>query len=406
MNSVFPRITHANETIGIVGEYTPDNLPRSITNLISMGMTVTGADGKVIGAIAERWEASDSGKMWTFYLKKDLKWQDGANVTSNDINYNFNDAEVTKSDKYTITYKLNTGFAPFPVTLSRPIFKTGLLGLGEWRVVRLSLAGTFVETLTLEDKNKDTRTYKFYPTESRAKLAYQLGQVDKLNDLTKVEPFENWNTLDLEKKVNKQRYVALFLNTSDNITADKEFRQALNYAIDKSKFGEDRAVSPISSGSWVYNPSVKPYNQDIKHAKELISSAEIDPEAKKSLKMKLTTVSDLLPLAEEIQKNWKEIGIETTIQVTSYVPDDFQAHLAIYDVPSDPDQYAIWHSSQLKNNITRFKNVRIDKLLEDGRLETNSEKRRQIYFDFQRFLVEDTPAIFLYYPSYFNVSRI
>jgi peptide/nickel transport system substrate-binding protein len=79
--------------------------------------------------------------------------------------------------------------------------------------------------------------------------------------------------------------------------------------------------------------------------------------------------------------------------------------LAILDTPDDPDQYSIWHSTQEATNITHYENPRIDKLLEDGRSEIDLASRRRIYLDFQRFLVEDSPAAFLYYPATYTVSR-
>ncbi|MDD3735449.1 MAG: ABC transporter substrate-binding protein, partial [Candidatus Pacebacteria bacterium] len=56
-------------------------------------------------------------------------------------------------------------------------------------------------------------------------------------------------------------------------------------------------------------------------------------------------------------------------------------------------------------NITHLNNPRLDQLLEEGRITTDKEKRRQIYADFQRFLLEESPAIFIEYPTYHYVFR-
>jgi peptide/nickel transport system substrate-binding protein len=93
------------------------------------------------------------------------------------------------------------------------------------------------------------------------------------------------------------------------------------------------------------------------------------------------------------------------LQVISQIPSDYQAFLAIFDIPDDPDQYSMWHSTQTATNITHYQNPRIDKLLEDGRSEINIDARKKIYFDFQRFLVEDSPAAFLYYPTTYSIGR-
>jgi len=403
-SKIVPTFEITKQTIGVIGEYSVDDLPISITSLISSGLTKTNERGEVSPAIAESYEAKDSGQTWTFHINKNMKWQDGATITSKDINYNFSDATVEKPDKFTVIFKLKTPLSNFPVIVSKPIFKVGLLGTGEWKVKNLSLAGSFVETLELENSDK-IKLFKFYPSEERAKLAYQLGQINYLQNLMNPAPFDTWDQARVTPIINKNQYVAVFFNTTNTILADKEVRQALSYAIDKKSLSENRALGPISPNSWGYNPTIKPYDFDIKHAKTLFQESKIPEDDKKHPKIKLSTIPALLSTAEKIVKNWKDIGIDATLQVTQFIPDDYQAFLGIYDIPIDPDQYFAWHHTQLQTNISKYSNPRIDKLLEDGRLETNESKRKSIYLDFQKYLLEDAPAAFLYYPTYYNVER-
>ena len=114
---------------------------------------------------------------------------------------------------------------------------------------------------------------------------------------------------------------------------------------------------------------------------------------------------NLLKTAEKIAEEWRNIGMTVEIEVVTSVPQDYEAFLATVDIPKDPDQYSLWHSTQTGTNISRFKNPRIDKLLEDGRTELDQEARKKIYLDFQRFIVEDVPAIFLYHPTFYTVTR-
>jgi len=109
--------------------------------------------------------------------------------------------------------------------------------------------------------------------------------------------------------------------------------------------------------------------------------------------------------AEKIKKDWEEAGAKVQIEITPNVPLNFQAFLATVDIPKDPDQYSLWHSTQTGTNISKYNNPRIDKLLEDGRTELDQETRKKIYIDFQRFLIEDSPAIFLYHPTFYTISR-
>ncbi len=113
-----------------------------------------------------------------------------------------------------------------------------------------------------------------------------------------------------------------------------------------------------------------------------------------------------LGLADSIKDNLNDAGLNTKVEVlTGNVPNDFNMLLAQMTLAKDPDQYFFWHSTQQGTNITSYKNVRVDKLLEDGRATFNLDKRKEIYFDFQRVLVEDMPGDFLYYPYTYTIKR-
>ena len=74
------------------------------------------------------------------------------------------------------------------------------------------------------------------------------------------------------------------------------------------------------------------------------------------------------------------------------------------NLSKDPDQYVLWHSEQ-NSNISGYKNLRIDKLLEDGRKTADINERKKIYSDFQKYILDDPPASFLYLPYTYEISR-
>lgn len=389
--------------IGIVGKYRTDNLPISIVSLISDGLTKVDETGIVEPNLASSWETPDSGQTWIFHLKDNLTWQDGKKVMASNIVYSFSDAKEETPDAKTIVFKLQSSFAPFPSVVSQPIFKKGLLGTGKWKVTKASLTGNFVQKLVITNSSHEEKVFKFYPTEERAKLAFKLGSVDLIEGVFSKQPFDTWQNTNMMPDVNKYRYAAVFFNNQDNLLSSKELRQALSYAIDKSKLPGPRAFGPISPDSWAYNAQLKPYDYDEKRANEIIGG--LAKEIKSILNINLATSTVLLPVAEQIARDWEKVGVKTNIMVQNEIPQDFQAFLAVMDIPKDPDQYSTWHSTQTATNIAHYKDPRIDKLLEDGRLEMDTEKRKKIYLDFQRFLVEDAPAIFLYHPITYTISR-
>ena len=401
---IIPLIFITNtKKIGIAGRYRTQSLPTSIVSMIGEGLTEIDENGNVIPKLSHSWETPDKGKTWIFHLNENTLWQDGETLTSDSINYTFSDVEIERPDEKTIVFKLQEPFSVFPTVVSRPTFKQGLLGTGEWKVSKISLGTSdFVQRLTLVNQAKEKRIFKFYPTEEQTKLAFKLGEVDEIREIFNPTPFLDWPTVKISKQANEKRVVVVFFNTQDSKLSDKSLRRALAYSMVKTYDGE-RAISPISPNSWAYNPTVKTYERDVERSREFID--ELPEEFKQDFSINLVTTPVLLTIAEEIADDWENVGVKTQVQVSSGIPIEFQAFLAIFDTPTDPDQYSIWHSTQTATNISKYQNPRIDKLLEDGRVELNIEERKKIYLDFQRFLVEDSPAVFLYHPSVYTITR-
>lgn len=399
---LFPQLSRTTQSIGVTGRYHTDELPSFVIEKIGNGLTKLDDSGTPQPDLAESWETPDNGKTWKFRLKEGLKWHDGKTVTSDTLVYEFSDVTVTTPDPRIIVFELEDPFAPFPVIVSKPTFRSGLLGTGEWKVDSVTVVGSYVSQLTIKDSKKNREVYNFFPTESQTKLAYKLGKIDEMYDILDPHPINTWDTVVTEEVANTNRVVTLFFNNKDPLLSDKNVRQALDYAIDKTQFPGTRAISPISPESWAFNSQVKKYSYSIDRAKELLDNT---PEELLKTPIKIASAPTLLPIAESISAQWKEAGVESIVQVTSIVPNDFQVYLTIYDIPRDPDQYALWHTTQEATNVSKYESPRIDKLLEDGRLELDKEERKKIYLDFQRFLVEDLPAAFMYHPVSYNLYR-
>lgn len=401
LSFILPNIKFTKTTrIGYTGRYTIENLPLEISTLISKGLVSIDPTSKINPSLAKSWNIEESGKKWVFELNENIYWQDKKPLKIDQVNYNFSDVNIQKEDNK-ITFTLKEPYVPFIALLEQPIFKKGLLGTGDWKVNQLSIKGDYIQKLELSNKNE--RQYlKFYPTEEQTKFAFKIGEVDVIKNLTSAKPFTDWNNVDIEENIQTDRIVVIFFNTQDPILSDKNLRIALNYAIDKSGF-KKRAISPINPQSFYFNPQVKTYNYDLVKAKQLISESKA--EIPENFTINLISTPNLLDIADNVSKMWREAEINTNVLTSSVIPSDYQAFITIFEIPKDPDQYSLWHSTQLQTNITKYKNVRIDKLLEDGRVELDKEKRKEIYFDFQRFLVEDSPAIFLFHPVWYNIAR-
>lgn len=387
--------------IGMVGRFSAGNLPHQVSELISYGLTRTLPSGKAEPALAESFEANEEGTEFTFKIDTSKQWSDHSPVKSTDLGISIENVAVEVPDEETIIFKLADPYAPFGTLVSRPVFKNGLVGLGPGEVVSVKKNGEFIEEMTVRTPERERIKFKFYRTSSDLTVGFKLGEVDEMWGLTGLDWAPEREGLEITDKLNLDIYSAVFFNTADDSLADKTFRQALVYAIPDKPAGDKRALSPISPLSFAYNPGVKPYDTNLKTAKELLGESLGETEAPV---LELTTTLPFLSVAEKIAAAWTELGVKTTVKVATVIPENFQALLIGQERPADPDQYSLWHSTQ-KSNITRYSSPKADKLLEDGRKTMDENARLTIYRDFQRFLVEDSPAAFLEHLTTYNVKR-
>lgn len=434
---IVPLIASTIETkprhyVGVVGAYSLSNLPQTIQNQISLGLTRVEPNGSVEPSLSERWTVEDDGKTYRFIIRNGLVWQDGKPFVPNDINYNFVDVQTitTQSD---VVFKLPDTYVPFPTVVSQPLFRTGsrrkwfffkeptIFGLGDYKVLSFQEQGSRVKQLVL-DSAHDRIIYRFYLTEADAITGFKHGEVDSLPEMTSPYDLANWKTVSINQQLHTDRYLGVFFN-SDNPHFKKNIRQGLNYILPKPT-GAEQVTSPISPESWAFLPGGKSYELDKTRATERMLDSLPDA----PLRFTLRTTQSFSDEAEQIKETWEafgaelvtkcnqssdikdkslcpnlEIGVEIRIDT---FPDtnDFEVLLLAQDISADPDQYALWHSDQ-PANFTGYKNTRIDKLLEDGRTTTDQQERTAIYQEFQQFFLEDTPVIFLRYLTSYEINR-
>lgn len=397
------------QTVGIVGVYRPDNLPDEIQRKLSRGLTYISEDGTPKPDVAESWEIKDDGKTYIFKIKKDIFFSDKKSANSSNITYNFLDVKTEKPDKYTLIFKLKSPYSPFLVTVSRPFFRSNFVGVGSYKLKKINVNGDFVESIDLSkvEDEYSILSYQMYPTDQALKTAFVLGEVTKASGLYdtnfKNTTFEKFKNVKVEKVTDKTELVTIFYNNQDPVLSDKKIRQALSNAIPDIFSQGDRNYKPYPATLWAAQETMETNQQDIVHARSLLEKSDSATSGAK-FKFEIKTLPKYEKVAQIIKKNWSEIGVESEIKVNDSLPSSFQVFLGDFKLPQDPDQYTLWHSEQ-PNNIIRYKNLRIDKLLEDGRQITDYSKRQKIYADFEKYLLDDAPASFLYLPYKYNVSR-
>ena len=397
------------QSVGVVGSYSVDNPPSFLLAKISRGLTYISSDQTPKPDIAKSWDIKDNGKTYIFYLKNNIYFSDGTKLTSNEIKYNFLNVSVERPDKYTIIFRLKNVYSPFLTTVSRPIFKPGFVGIGEYRVQSINVNGNFIQSINIVSVKGETKeiSYQFYPTEESLKTAFVLGDLSKIIGVRNIS-YQNKNlnsftNATVTESIDYSKLITIFYNTQDKDLSDKKLREALSYSIPDSFSHGKRNYGPFVPNSWVGQDGLASYSQDLEHSKLLLGQIQGSSKSA-SLTLEIKTLAQFVPLASQIKSIWEHLGIKTNVNIVSTYPSDFQVFLGEFNVPKDPDQYTLWHSSQM-NNITNYKNLRIDKLLEDGRQTLDLSEREKIYSDFQKYLLDDPPATFLYFPFVYEVTR-
>ncbi len=204
---------------------------------------------------------------------------------------------------------------------------------------------------------------------------------------------------------------------------DKNVRLAINYAIDKQEIIDGvylglgiNIASPYKPGTRWSNPDLQPYPYDPQKARDLLKQAGfVDSDGDgilerdgKPFSFEIITNQnkEREKSAVLIQRRLKEIGIDVQIRAIEWASfisrfiktGDFDVVVLGWGLGLDPDQYNIWHSSQQapgQFNFIGYHNPKVDKLLEQGRLELNPDKRQKIYHEFARVLLEDSPIVYL-----------
>jgi len=275
----------------------------------------------------------------------------------------------------------------------------------------------------------DRYVYRIIPDLSVQFSELLKGTIDSMG-LASDQYVKESETLPAKYGVNLYRhpalnsYTYLGFNLLSPLFQDKKVRQAISCAINKKEIvetvlqGFGRPITgPYPPTFWAYNSKLKDYTYDLDKARRLLESAgwkDKDGDGileKESMPFEFTIITNQGNKERElcatiIQEKLSKIGIKVKIRIlewSTFVHEyvdkkKFDAVVLGWSLSLDPDQFSIWHSSQIKKgyNFISYKNKEVDRLLEEGRRIFAPEKRKKIYHRFHEILAEEQPYCFLY----------
>ncbi len=362
--------------IGQVAE--PASLdPHAVTAVNDFRINVNLYDGlvrydddslEVEPALATDWEISDDGLTYTFELRDDVEFHDGAPFDAEAVQFNFERMldedhpyadtgpfpladqffgqvdQVEVLDDYTVEFTLSEPFAPF---LSNLAYPTGLL-ISPQAVeehgedVGRNPAGTgpytFVEWLGNErvtlEQNADywdgapgVPGLVFRPVEESQTRVTELlaGNADMIVEVPPDDVAALRDDPDVEVQEQAGPHVwFLILNLAEEPFDDVLMRQAINHAIDRESLVNDvlQGTATVADGpiaeafGAAYNPDLEPYEYDPDRARELMEEAGYGDGVDVTFYVTEggSGMLEPVPMGEFMQANLAEVGINAEIE--------------------------------------------------------------------------------------------
>ncbi len=239
------------------------------------------------------------------------------------------------------------------------------------------------------------------------------------------------------------RIVGVFFNESRaGIFKDKKIREALASAVDRKELVEHTvgfgAVPTENPFPFIASGTLQDQNLDsrqsrlgfdLESAKKLLKEAGwrdengdgiLEKSVRDGKKSVVTTLNftlvtsdwpELVKVSNLLGEMWRRVGADVKIQVFPLThlesevirPRNFEVLLFGQVYGFEPDPFAFWHSSQLKDpglNVALYTNRTVDERLGEARKTFEPEARRKKYEEISRLILQDKPAIFLYTQLY------
>lgn len=198
---------------------------------------------------------------------------------------------------------------------------------------------------------------------------------------------------------------------------NKKLRQALNYAVDREKIikyvlknrGTPASNGPLPVGMPGYNPDIKGYSYDKDKAMQLLEESGYP--GGKGLELTLYMGNDEIQktIAIAVQDQLKELGIDLKLEqmlqatlISQQEDGKFPFWRASWGADYyDPENFvALFYSKNITPNGPNrvgYNNPEVDRLYEEGLRETDFNKRKLIYDELQKIVIEDAAWLYLYY---------
>ena len=411
--------------------------------------------------LAESWKPNNDGTVWTFKLRKGVKYHAGGEMKADDVVASIDrladpknssnalsaftgilqKGGTRKVDDYTVEFHLDAPNGNFPYLVSSDNYNAVIVpasytgdfeknfnGTGPFKLDKYTpkVGASFVRNDDYwGEKALPARVeFTFFADIQPEILALQARQVDIINQLPALAGVAllndpNVDILSLKSVAHQQ----VHMRCDTDPFKDPRVRRAIALSLDRKKLTQGlmkgRAVpgndSPFAAVYPSTDQSVPQRERNIAEAKKLMEAAGVG----KGVKVTLTTERylEIPEYAVLIQNAVKEIGIDLQLNIldqSAYYGDavfgksnwlDSAMGITDYGHRGVPNVYL---SAPLKSdgtwNAAHFKNAEYDTLAKGYIGALDLEAQKQAAGKIQRLLLDETPVIFGYFFDFLTAT--
>jgi len=448
--SVFPNSLF----IPLTAERNADNVATQLTD----SLVYLDKDGEMLPALAESWEVSEDGTVYTFKLREGVTFHNGEVFNADDVvatweigsetgewTDKFTLVEVEKIDDYTVTLTTEApnpellvtihdfwaiapdeymaevgveGFSEFPIG-------TGPFMFEEWvkgdHITYKANPDYWMEGYPLVE----TLIFRPIPESATRVAAIQADEVDIVGRLSSEEAQSLMGVEGVEviQYSAARIYYIAFNNLTtglDQPTMDAKVRQAMNYAVDIDAiidalfdgFGTP-AAGYVASGELGYGV-VEPFGYDPAKAMDLLAEAGYADGFEMGMACPAGAYMNFEEVCEAIAGYLGEVGIDINLDIME--SGQFWELEANKELPPlFGDSWSTLSGEALRRltgalggwdaAYSSWSDPVLDDYLADISTNVNRDERKALYEELQVYMQENPPFIYLYEPVVFEAKQ-
>jgi len=420
------------------------------------GLVKRDTDLSLKPALATEWSADSSGLVWTFKLRPNVKFHDGAAFDADAVVKNFArhlDTKrglaasgrlrtfldsVTAVDPMTVQFKLKTQYPAFlallttgpclmvsPAADAAGTIGSKAVGTGPYKLQEYKSGEYVLQTKNTDwwggaPKGEDQIKWTWTAEPSVMNMALQTGDADVINPFPSA--FAAQVKANPEMKLSTTDGSAVFwvsLNTKLKPLDDVRVRQALNYATDKDglvkAFMQGYATpanSPLAPVTPGYDKTLNPYPYNVEKAKQLLKEAGYPD----GFAMSTIVQEQEARIGELLQAMWAKAGVKLEVRKmeggvwskaafldpAGKEKDNIGSSIASWssgvngaDLQFRPLYYSK-SASPASANLGFFSDPKLDELIDKAASTLDEKARNAIYVEAQKEVNEQAPHVLLY----------